>query len=162
MALQQKWTTQSALFSKIWQHSLLEHPELAFMQPTTQYGIQVRKEVDSQNKKELIQSLSRTHTLLFFYEGKNKFSQIFSKIVLEFAKQNSWTIQAVTVDGAILNTLPHSIPDKTLASEMQVNFFPALFAMNTSTLKAIPLSFGMTTISQIEDNILMQFAETDP
>jgi conjugal transfer pilus assembly protein TraF len=159
MALQQKWVQQSALFSKSWQHALLEHPELASLFPTTQYGVKIRKEVEAESKIALIRKLAEKNTLLFFYEGESLYSKAFANIVREFVKQYNWPIQAVSVDNISLKTFPQSIKDRSIADEMGVSIFPSLFMIDLITRKAVPIAFGMITVNQIEDNILLQFAE---
>lgn len=157
MALQQRWIKTSGRFSHLWQQALLQHPELASLNPTAQYAVQVRKEVDRKATRALIQDLAGHSTLLFFYEGGNAYSQAFGNVIKEFTKQYHWTVQAVSVDGIRLSSFPKSLRDRSIADEMNIHFFPALFLVEVSTLKAVPLAFGMVTISQIEENIKIQF-----
>ena len=157
MALQKKWVDQASFFSQLWRINVLEHPELASLTPTTQYGVQVRKEVDSRARKTLINTLTQNTTLLFFYEGKNAYSIAFSNAVSEFSKQYRWEVKAITVDGTVLSNFPYSMQDSSIAKEMNVDTFPSLFITETSTLKAVPIAFGMATINQIEENISIQF-----
>jgi len=157
MNLQKQWSDQARNFSKSWQYNLLGHPEVASLLPTTQYGVRVRKEIDAKTRSELIKGLAKENMLLFFYEGGNPFSKEFSKVVTMFRKLNKWEVKPVSVDGLLLNEFPQSIRDQSIAREMGVNFFPALFLVHIRTQAAIPISYGMTTISQIEENIVMQF-----
>lgn len=159
MQLQKKWVDQATFFSQLWKINILEHPEFASMTPTTQYGVQVRKEVDNNERKKLIRSIARNTKLLFFYEGKNPFSRAFSNAVSEFSKQYNWEVKAVSIDGFVLNNFPYSLQDAQIAEEMKVDIFPSLFIMEETNLKAIPVAFGMSTISQIEENISIQFGE---
>lgn len=159
MVLQKRWINQAGDFSRLWQQNVLEHPELSSLTPTTQYGVQVKKEVDAAFKKTLIQFLAKGNALLFFYEGKSPFSQAFGKVVKEFAKQYNWPVKPISVDGVIFSNFPNTITDNSIAQEMNVNIFPALFAVDMATLKGTPLAFGMVTVSQIEENIVMQFED---
>ncbi len=160
MALQQKWMKQSALFAKLWQQNILQHPELSSQSPTTQYGVQVKKEFLAAKKRELIQKLAVSHILLFFYEGKNLYSKAFSKVVQEFSTQHQWMVKPVSVDGVTLNNFPKSLRDSSVAVEMGVAIFPALYLVNMATLEATPIAFGMVTTGQIEENIIIQFEES--
>jgi conjugal transfer pilus assembly protein TraF len=157
MLLQKKWILQSAHFSKIWQKNILEHPEVASLLPTTQYGVQAKKENDTIIKTKFIQNISKSHLLLFFYEGGNVFSKIFTEVVFDFAKQYQWEVKAISVDGITLSVFPESIKDNSIAEEMNVHYFPSLFAVDIVSRKATPLAFGMASIGQIEENIAMQF-----
>jgi conjugal transfer pilus assembly protein TraF len=161
MMLQKKWTDQSRYFSRLWQYNLLEHPEIASLTPTTQYGIQIKKEEDAESRQKLIQDLAKDHTLVFFYEGGNPFSQAFSQVVKLFSKQYHWQVKAVSVNQSILKDFPNSISDPSIAEEMNVSFFPALFVADMKTMTATPVAYGMVTVSQIEENIVMQFGEEE-
>ena len=85
MTLQKKWINQSADFAHIWQRNILGHPELASLTPTSQYGVQIKKEADAASRKTLIQAIAKQYTLLFFYEGGSPFSQAFAKVVQDFS-----------------------------------------------------------------------------
>lgn len=159
--LQKRWVDQSKTFSENWQLVILEHPELASLVPTTQYGIQVKKSVDQEQRKILIKELSSQNTLVFFYEGGNAFSQAFAFVVKQFSYEYGWEVKPISVDGLILRDFPQSISDRGVADEMDIHFFPALFAVDVKTRQAKPLAFGMVTVSQIEDHIAMQFSGGD-
>ena len=157
MILQKKWTEQATVFSQLWQRNVLEHPELASLTPTTQYGVQVKKTVEARARKALIQELAKENVLLFFYEGGNPYSKAFADVVKEFSLKNNWSVKAVSVDGIILRDFPNSIKDPSIAQEMFIDYFPSVFAVDINTRNAVPLAFGMVTVSQIEENIMIQF-----
>lgn len=159
MSLQKKWIEQSTYFSRLWQINVLEHPELAYLTPTTQYGVQVKKEVEEKSRQAFLKKLGNTHVLLFFFEGNNPFSQAFAEVVTLFSQQHHWSVKPVSVDGMLLKEFPQSLRDNSVAQEMNIHFFPALLSVDMSSLKATPLAFGLVTVRQIEDNILMQFEE---
>jgi conjugal transfer pilus assembly protein TraF len=157
MFLQHKWSAQSREFSKFWQYNLLEHPEVASQLPTSQYGVRIRKEIDAKARSQLIHDLAQDNILLFFYEGGNPYSREFSKVVTTFAKQNQWAVKPVSIDSLVLKEFPRSICDSSIAKEMNVHVFPALFLVNVKTQSAVPIAYGMVTISQVEENIVMQY-----
>lgn len=159
MILQKKWTNQSAYFSELWLKNVLENPEVASLVPTTQYGVQVKKKIEAKERKAFIQALANQSILIFFYEGKNPFSQAFAEVLKEFMKIYKWIIKPVSIDGVILKDFPDSIRDSSIANEMQVNYFPSLFVVDRITKEAKPIAYGMATISNIEENILIQFKD---
>ncbi len=161
ISMQKKWVDQAKNFAYTWQRVILEHPELAELSPTTQYGAQVKKAFDYENRKKLINKLAKSSSLLFIYEGRHPFSQAFGTVVKQFSLDYDWDVQPISIDGIILREFPQSIADTEIAHEMELNTFPALFAVNHTTRKATPLAFGMETISQIEDNVILQFQEKD-
>lgn len=161
MVLQKEWVDKSKNLSKTWMKNILKHPEIGVQSPTTQYGIQVRKEVDSLRRKNIIQEISKNYILVFFYEGKNLFSQEFSKVVTLFLKRHPWIIRPIAVDGVVLQNFPKSLQDASFANDMKVSIFPSLFLVDMFSKKAIPIAFGMATVGQIEDNILTQFGDIE-
>lgn len=157
ITLQKKWIDQAQLFSTTWQKVILKNPELGYFYPTTQYGVQVDKSFHYKSIKNLISKLSKNYFLLFIYEGGNSYSQAFAAVVKAFSLENHWDLTSISIDGQFVRDLPDSKSDMNIAKEMNLTVFPALFAVESKSGKAIPLAFGLETISHIEENIMLQF-----
>ena len=160
---QKYWVDRSAEFAKTWTRLVLNHPDLdeTIQFPVSQYGIQVEKEILREQKYSLISQLSKDHGMFFFYEGGNKHSQAFSQIVREFVKRHGWNVLAVSVDGKHLDGFPNTKPDTGVSKKLGINTFPSLIIVNPRTDKISPVAFGMISLDQIEDNIVVQFAEME-
>lgn len=162
MEEQHKWLEQSGQFSNIWAKVILRNPQLdptATYYPVSQYGVQVQKMINREKKQTLITTLSKTHGLFFFYEGRSRLSQAQAQIVQLFAKQYAWEVIAITQDGVLIEGFANNKQDNGIAETMHVATFPALFVIEPLAQKAIPLGYGLATIDQIEQNLWLQFHE---
>jgi len=161
MQSQQKWVNQSALFAQVWAKNLLSHPQLdptSSTYPVSQYGIQLRKHLLNEKKRELIHQLSSSNGLFFFYEGGNKTSQAFALIVREFAKKHRWEVIAISVDNTLLEGFKVNKADNGIAKQIGVSLFPALYIVNPDKKHILPIGFGLLSMEKIEQNIFMQFS----
>lgn len=157
---QHRWLEQSSRFSDIWARTILKHPELdpaATYYPVSQYGIQLRKEINYDKRLTLISDLSKENGLFFFYEGHSKISQAFAKVVKEFVKKHHWQVIAISVDGVVSDNFTNSKIDNGIAKSLQIKTFPCLFIINPSTKEATPISYGLSSLDRLEQNITMQF-----
>ena len=162
MAEQKRLIEQSEAFSKIWTKILLKYPTMdgtITNYPVSQYGIQVRREIDKENKEQLIKLLAKEHGLFFFYEGKKKTSQAFSLVVKEFAKRYQWEVLAISMDNVFLEGFSNNKLENGMTKTLNINTFPSLFVINPNTNETVPIAFGLSTLDQIENNIVMQFQE---
>lgn len=160
MQEQQKALNQSAKFSEIWARVLLQDPSLDATlagHPVSQYGIQVQKQIEQEERKALIKQLSLNYGLFFFYEGQSKVSQAFALVVKEFASKYTWEILAVSMDGHLLEGFTNNQINNGIAEKWNIQNYPALFLVNPKNKDIIPISFGLSSLDQIETNISLQF-----
>lgn len=162
MRLQKQWIDQSGQFAKMWSHILLQQPildETATGFPVSQYGIQLQKQLIQEQKESLMKELVKDHGLFFFYEGKQKASIVFSTVVQHFAKRYGWHVIAISTDGIFIEGFTENKQDNGIAKKLGVTVFPSLFVVNPQSQVVLPISFGLTSLDQIESNITMQFKE---
>ncbi len=160
MVAQKRWTDQSAEFSKSWAKVLLTQPSLdpTLDFATTHYGRQVQKRVKHEQKIALINKIAQEYGLFLFYEGKQPHSQAFIPIVKAFANKYHWSLMSISQDGTLLADLPDS-ESSPLAHLMGIQHFPALVAIHPMNKKVIPLAFGLKSLDQIEQALLLQFKD---
>lgn len=159
MQMQQKWMNQSSQFSQVWVRNVLNHPHLDSRlnsAPVTQYGVQIQKQILREQREETIHRLAKSHGLFFFYEGKNKVSQAFSFVVKEFAKKYDWQIVAISCDGFLIPDFDNTQANQGITQRLNIETFPSLFLVEPHQQKIIPIAFGLSSIDQIEENILLQ------
>lgn len=160
MVEQKRWVQQSADFAHLWEKVLLQSPELdptATSYPVTQYGIQLQKEIENENKRLFISSLSKENGLFFFYEGQSKISQGLAKVIKTFSEKYSWEVVAISIDGTILEELGAPRMDNGISQKMAVSIFPALFVVDPNSKTATPVAYGFVSLEQIENKIMLQF-----
>ena len=161
IVLQNNVLNRSSLYAENWKKVLLENPELSQLSktPASHYGIQLNKFLEAQKKEQLITYLSKEHGLVFFYEGKDPMSKAFSKIVNLFSEKYQWAVLAISLDDSLLPIFPDSKKDNGISQAFNVKSSPSLFAVNPETNVVTPISFGVVSVDQIEENIFLQFKE---
>lgn len=162
MREQKKWIDQSGEFAKAWSKALLSNPNLdesvtGF--PVSQYGIQVQKQILQEEKEQLLRGLAKENGLFFFYEGKSKASQVFGQVVKEFSKKYGWEVFAISVDGFYLEGFNETKEDKGISRVVGVRVFPSLFVVNPKSKEVVPVSYGLSSLDQIENNVAKQFLD---
>lgn len=161
MREQQKWMNQSAQFSNQWVKVLLKQPELDATNefPVSQYGIQLYNQLEQEHRDALMKQLNQQYGLFFFYEGKEKSSQVFSFVVKEMSKKYGWEVIAISKDGLLLEGFQDNHPDNGIIQRMGVKVFPSLFLVNPNAADIRPISFGLVSLEQVERNIELQFSD---
>ena len=161
MQEQKKWIDQSADFSRTWAKVLLQQPymDATLAYPVSQYGIQVQKQIEQDNKTRLIHMLIKDHGLFFFYKGQSKVSQAFSMVVKEFAMKYGWEVIAISSDGTLIEGFVNNQIDNGIVGHFSIETFPSLFIVNPRNKEVTPIAFGLVSVDQIENNIVLQFKE---
>lgn len=164
MAEQKKRLQASSAFARSWERVLLQHPDLdptATSYPVNHYGIQLQREIDRENNRQFITGLSQTNGLFFFYEGKSLISQGVSGIIKQFSERYNWEVTTISVDGTFLDGFSTSRADNGISKELGISVFPALFVFNPEEKKATPIAYGVVSMDQIEERILLQYTSND-
>lgn len=163
MQEQQRWLDQSTEFAKVWSRLLLLHPYLdnTTRVPVSQYGLQAYKQSIQEQKEALISGLAKENGLFFFYEGENLASKVFAEVVKEFSKKYGWNVLAISVDGTYLKEFAESKLDNGISEKFGITVFPALVLINPKEEFIAPVSFGLTSLDKIEQNLFIQFSERE-
>lgn len=156
---QQKWMEQSQAFSNSWKRVMLRYPFLGDIleNPTSTYGIQARKERENLKKRSLLKTLAESHFLLFFFQGKDSFSQKAGEMVSLFLEENHWKIKAVSLDGEGIKSLAEFETDQGISEIMGVKVTPSFFVVNPEENHVHPVGAGLLSLSELEENIFFEF-----
>lgn len=158
MREQNRWVNQSTQFSDVWGKVLLQKPALGdfLLNPTTNYGVLAKRDADLNKRKELLQDLSKKCFLMFFFRGKDSFSEKAAEISNLFASLNHWTVKAISLDGHGVKNLKDFEIDKGISQNMGVEATPSFFVVNPFENKAFPVGAGLISVSDLEQNIEIQ------
>jgi len=157
---QKRWLDQSALFSATWGKVLLEKPMLGdfLSNPTTNYGIHAKRELDMKKRQSFLQELSKTYFLVFFFRGKDPLSEKAAEMAEIFSRVHGWNLRAVSLDGLKTKGLEVVEIDKGMSLKLGVEAVPAFFVVNPFEETAIPVGAGLISMSELEQNIEAQMS----
>lgn len=158
---QKKWIDQSAQFAQTWHHVLLTNPLLGdfLTNPTTSFGIQARKDLETLKRKQLLSHLSKTHFLLFIFRGNDPYSSKAAEVVQLFASMNNWKVKAVSLDGIPLEVFPECDLDKGISQVIGVQATPSMFVIDPESTQVVPVGAGLVSVSELETNIGIHFQD---
>ena len=86
---------------------------------------------------------------------------IFGRIVQEFSKKYGWKMVAISVDGIEIEGFASSKINNGIVQTLGIDLVPAVYLINPKTNVAIPIAFGLVAMDQIENNIALQFKESN-
>jgi conjugal transfer pilus assembly protein TraF len=153
--LQDQLSERANQFANMWQKMILNHPELNYSleHPTNNVGLKVYHEMESQKKVNAVHEFSRQSGLFFFYRSTCPYCQRFAPILKHFAENYHIAVVPITMDGISLPEFPNSKIDNGVSKQFHVSVEPSLYAVNPKTQKAFPIAFGLTSESELLDNI---------
>lgn len=155
LSLQDYWLKESSRFKSLFQKTMLEHPEYDYTvtHPTSNLGAKITDEVRESQTIEIINRLSKSHGLLFFYRGKSPYDLKQIPIIIDFCKRFGIAMMPISIDGVTSSKLMSSRIDKGQANRLGVHYFPALLLVNPQTQRVSPVAFGLTTQDVLMERI---------
>ena len=156
MRVQKEMVDRSEKFSKTWQQVVLSSADLnpEVKNPTAQYARHVQNDVNDALKEKTIRSLSKTYGLIYFFKSNCPYCTGFAPIVKMFAEKYNWNVMAISLDGSPSDVFPESRPDNGIAQALDIKSVPALIAYNGEANDVIPISYAMTSLDQLENNVM--------
>ena len=158
MKRQKLWIDQSSRFAGMWGTALLENPLLGVLlpNPTTSYGLQVKKKVDLEKRKALLSSLSDEHFLVLFYKGEDPFAEAAGEVARLFGDANGWNVKGISLDGKLLANLNSEV-DKGISHRFGVDTGNVFYVADPFAGRFVPVGAGLISVTQLEENIFSQF-----
>lgn len=155
LSLQDYWLKESSRFKSLFQQTMLAHPEYdyAVTHPTSNLGAKITDEVRESQTVEVINRLSKSHGLLFFYRGKSPYDLKQIPIIVDFCKRFNVPLIPVSVDGVTVPELLNSRMDQGQANRLGVRYFPALLLVNPANQRVSPVAYGLTTQDVLMERI---------
>ena len=155
ISLQNQLSERANQFANTWQKVLMNHPELNYSltHPMNNVGLQVYHEAESQKKINTIHEFAKHSGLFFFYRSTCHYCQRFAPILKHFAETYHIEVVPITMDGISLPEFPKSKLDNGASQQFQVSVEPSLYAVDPNTGKSFPVAFGLTSESELLNNI---------
>lgn len=156
IALQNEVSNHANQFNHTWQSVLLENPEMNYsiLHPTNNLAKQVEYDQTHQREEKIIRNLAKSYQIYFFYRSTCPYCQRFAPIIKDFATTYGFNVLPITTDGISLPEFPKSYVDQGESQIYNVTVEPTLFLVNSETNKAIRISTGLATQSEIKKDIM--------
>ena len=154
--MQQDLMNRSKVFATVWMQNVYQHPELdnTLVSPVNQQARHIHIDLEKEQTRKVIQSLSQTYGLFFFFSGDCPYCHQFAPIVKRFAEIYGWEVIAISVDGGSLGEFPNAQANNGLFETWNVKVLPSLFAVNPTSQEAIPIAYGLTALDEMESRLI--------
>ena len=154
---QQFWMHKTTLGKRAFQEAMLKNPQYNYSvtHPSSNIGTKLSESLKAKKAVQIIQSLSKSHGLIYFYRGSNPYDTKEAAIIKSFSERFKINVLPVSVDGVINPLLPQSKVDSGQAEKLNVKYFPAIMLFNTSNREVKPVSYGFVTQDVIANQLLM-------
>ena len=155
--MQKDLMDRSQLFATVWMQSVFQNPELdhTLVSPVNQQGRHLQIDLEKERTTRTIQNLSQEYGLFFFFSGECPYCHQFAPIVKRFAETYGWEVIAISVDEGKLEEFPNAQNDNGLFEVWGIKVLPSLFAVNPNTKEAIPIAYGLTSLDEMENRIMI-------
>lgn len=146
---------QSQRFAEMWKQVIMTTPSL---DETLQYPVdQNARHVYYSAQRHLIENqikkLSAEYGLFFFFRKNCGYCHHFAPIVKRFAQKYGWSVLPISLEGGTLAEFPHVKQNNGIAERLNITHVPALIALHPKTGQLIPLAYGLTSESEIEQRV---------
>jgi conjugal transfer pilus assembly protein TraF len=136
--------------------NVYQNPELdhTLISPVNQQGRHLQIDLEKGRIRKVIQDLSETYGLFFFFSSDCPYCHQFAPIVKRFAETYEWEVIAISIDGGSLAEFPNAEADNGLYEVWGIKALPALFAVNPTIQNVVPIAYGLTSIDEMESRII--------
>lgn len=147
LSLQDYWLKESSRFKTLFQKTMLKYPQYDYTvtHPSSNIGTKITDEVREAQKIKILNKVSLSHGLLFFYRGQSPYDLKQIPMLIDFCTRFGFSMISISVDGAIAPELPDSKIDKGQSDSLGVRYFPAILLVSPKNQRFAPLAYGLTT-----------------
>jgi len=150
--LQAQMIKQAEQFQKMYQLVSTTQPQRPDDNPNPVYQRELKQHQATKLKAQLKQ-LSQTHGLFFIYKSDCPYCHEFAPIVKRFAKAYGFVVKAVSADGQPIEQFPDAAADNGAIKLLNPEgIYPSLFIANPQTGLVMPLSWGLSSWSNLHEN----------
>ena len=157
---------RSSSFEKTWMLSSLISGESyrESDQPSPKHRKIYREQIDKQLEED-ISVLAKTHGLFFIFKNDCPYCHEMAPVVRQLVDQYHFAIKAISPDGEGFKEFPEAVKDNGTISQINPEgVFPTLFLVNPGSGQTIPLARGLTSPSELKDNlkVIIRFLKEQP
>lgn len=154
--MQKDLMNRSKIFATVWMQNVFQNPDLdhTLISPVNQQARHLQIDLEKERTRKVIEQLSQTYGLFFFFSSNCPYCHQFAPIVKRFAESYSWKVIAISVDGGKLKEFPDAQADNGLFEIWGLKALPALFAINPNIKEAIPIAYGLTSLDEMENRVM--------
>jgi len=156
LILQNYVVEKAEIFSRVWQKTLLDYPEVNYgvLHPTENNAQHILYAEKRERESQAIAYFRDKYGLLFFYRGNNSLDKELAPTIQSFITENHLALIPVTVDGVALGIFPQTQVDNGQAKKLGITYFPALILVDPINKIVKPLNYGFIAQDELRNRFL--------
>lgn len=112
---------------------------------------------------EKLRRLAKSFGLFFMFKGDCPYCHKFAPTLKAFAETYGFEVKAISYDGSPLREFPVAVRDNGAVTALNPEkVFPAVFLVNPHTREVIPLAWGMTSFTGLQENAQTILSHMEP
>lgn len=161
LAIQHFWLKEASAFSHNFQYALLRNPSFdsTVKNPVSSIGEKLNQERYQKKVQADIKHLTQEYGLLFFYKGRDAYSQRQASVLSDFAGLHGFSFIPVSVDGEVLKSLPDTRLDKGQAGRLNIHYFPSIVLVHPASGDSLPVASGFVTQDFLTEQMMVVATE---
>lgn len=154
MTMQNKIVQQAENFQEMWMMaSLLETSHNANKDNGNAMHLKIENDQKAKVLDQNLKILAKTHGLFFMFKDSCPYCHAFAPVLKKFAATYGFEVKAISADGSALAEFPNASRDNGWIDRLNPErLFPIVFLVNPHNLEVIPLSKGMTSFRDLQQN----------
>lgn len=155
MQLQKAVVARSEAFSEKWQEVVYKEPTLneEVNYSTSHSAVPIHYAEQKAKKEQKLREIAGDFCLLYFFKSDCPYCQKFSSLAKSFAEKYGFEILGVSLDGNLVSEFPDAVPDNGVSKKLKINTYPTLVAVNEITEEMIPITYGYTSETDLENTL---------
>lgn len=155
MELQKAVVARSEAFSEKWQEVVYKEPTLneEVNYSTSHSAVPIHYAEQKEKKEQKLKEIAGDFGLLYFFKSDCPYCQRFSSLAKSFAEKYGFEILGVSLDENLIPEFPDSVPDNGVSKKLKITTYPTLVAVNERTEEMIPITYGYTSETDLENNL---------
>lgn len=155
---------KSAMFTDVWRRVVWQNPDVDYniRNPAANFAQVALKSKRSEDTRSLMQRLSNSHGVLFFYRSDCEFCHMQAPILKLLRDQYRIEVMAISVDGGAIKEFPDARKDNGISMVVSqgrgIETVPALYLVSRDQKQVIPLGAGIMAMDEIVERIRVLYS----
>lgn len=123
------------------------NPEIANITefPTNVFANKIKRSIDEKHKIAMVKEFAQKFDLLLFAHYDCPYSQAFTPLITNFAKEHGFTLEITSLDSA------HG----KIAQSLGINIVPTLVAVGKNGSQLFEISRGLSSLAELESSVVL-------
>lgn len=155
---------KSAMFTDVWRRVVWQNPDVDYntKSPQANFAQVAMKESKGLRTEALLEQLSKTHGVVFFFRSDCEFCHMQAPILKMMREQYNIEVLAVSLDGRKIKEFKDAKVDNGISQYLSqgrgIDTVPAMYLVSRDQKQVVPLGAGVLAMDEIVERIRVLYA----